>query len=204
MRLAMLAGVIAATGVVLTCATARADGAPAGGGGSMDDKKIVAGADLQFVLPLNSDYSNVAGPQIGALLRGGYRVMPALEITARIGYLYGLSKSQNTALGSVSYSISNIPIWVGARYYFMDAPAGLYGDAELALNLMTASASFGGVSQSTGVTREGFNLGAGYVISTDLPIDIRAQFMYLNLLGTNSGETALMGLGISVGYSLFF
>lgn len=104
----------------------------------------------------------------------------------------------------MSYSISNIPIWVGARYYFMDAPAGLYGDAELALNLMTASASFGGASTSTGVTREGFNLGAGYVISQDLPIDIRAQFMYLNLLGTNSGETALMGLGISVGYSLFF
>jgi hypothetical protein len=170
----------------------------------MDDKKIVAGADLQFVLPVG-DLGNATGPQIGALLRGGYRVMPALEITARIGYLYGLSKSQGSVLGqSYSTSVSNIPIWVGARYYFMDAPAGFYGDAELALNLLSVNASFAGTSASTGATREGFNLGAGYVISTDLPIDIRAQFMYMNLLGTQSGETAMMGIGLSVGYSLFF
>ena len=189
---------VAVVGLALaaTAGTARADG--------MDDKKIVVGGDVQFMLPLNSDFSNVSGPWIGAVVHGGYRVTPALEVTARIGYLAGLSKSN----GPLSSSISDIPIWVGARYYFMNAPAGLYGAAEIGLNDMTlkASETVGGqsVSASTGLTREGFNVGAGYVISPDLPIDIRAQFMYLNLLGTDSGEKALFGLGISAGYSFFF
>jgi hypothetical protein len=192
----MAAGVLAASAVVFSGSSARADDA----GGSMDDKKITVGADAQFILPVG-DMSNGTGPQIGALLRGGYRVIPPLEITARIGYLFGLNKDQGAG---ISTNISNIPIWVGARYYFMDAPAGLYADAELALNLMQANVSGGGLSGSTGATREGFNVGAGYVISSDLPIDIRAQYSYFNLLGTNSGEKGLMGIGLSVGYSLFF
>lgn len=178
-----------------TAGTARADG--------MDDKKIVLGGDAQFMLPLNSDFSNASGPWIGVLAHGGYRIMPALELTGRIGYLAGLSKSQTIAGTTVSESISDIPIWVGARYYFMDAPAGLYGAAEIGINAMTAHASVGGISGSTGVTREGFNIGAGYVISQDLPIDIRVQLMYLNLLGTESNEKADLGLGISAGYSFF-
>jgi hypothetical protein len=175
--------------------SARADGA----GGSTDEKKISVGGDLQFMLPLSSDFSNASGPWIGALAHAGYRVIPPLEITARIGYLAGLSKSQQTPFGSVSYSVSDIPIWLGARYYFMDAPAGLYGAAELGINVMNVSAG----GQSTGWTREGFNIGAGYVISKELPIDIRAQLMYLNLLGTQSGESGWLGLGLSVGYSFF-
>ena len=51
--------------------------------------------------------------------------------------------------------------------------------------------------------RAGFNLGVGYVLSKDLPIDVRLQFSYLNLIGTGSGEPALMGLGLSAGYSFF-
>lgn len=200
MRFGILAaGLLAASAVVFSVSAARADDS-----GSMDDKKITVGADAQFILPVG-DMSNATGPQIGALLRGGYRVIPPLEITARIGYLAGLSKSQgSSAIGNVSSSISNIPLWVGARYYFMDAPAGLYGAAELGFNFQQVSASVGGVSASQGATREGFNLGVGYVISQDLPIDIRAQYSYFNLLGTQSGETAEMGIGLSVGYSLFF
>jgi hypothetical protein len=193
---------VAVVGIALaaTAGTARADG--------MDDKKIVVGGDVQFMLPLNSDFSNASGPWIGAVVHGGYRVTPALEVTARVGYLAGLSKSQSTTIGgttiSASSSISDIPVWIGARYYFMNAPAGLYGAAEIGINAMTAKESVGGASVSAGETREGFNVGAGYVISPDLPIDIRAQFMYLNLLGTENGEKALFGLGISAGYSFFF
>jgi hypothetical protein len=199
MRKFLVGAAVAGLTLAAMAGTARADG--------MDDKKIVLGGDAQFMLPLNSDFSNVSGPWIGVLARGGYRIMPALELTGRIGYLAGLSKSQtvNFGAGSVteSTSISDIPIWIGARYYFMDAPAGLYGAAEIGINAMTAHASAGGFSASSGATREGFNLGAGYVISPDLPIDIRAQFMYLNLLGTNSGEKGEFGLGLSVGYSFF-
>jgi hypothetical protein len=170
------------------------------------DKKIGVGGDLQFVLPIG-DMADGTGPLIGPVLRGGYRVIPALELTGRIGYLFGLSKSQNVGVGptsvTVNTSLSDIPIWLGGRYFFMDPSSGLYGAAELALNLMTAKVS-DGTSVSNSVTREGFNVGAGYVISKDLPIDIRAQYMMFNLLGKDSGEKTLMGIGLSVGYTFSF
>jgi Outer membrane protein beta-barrel domain len=200
MRKFLMGAAIAGLTLAATAGTARAQG--------MDDKKIVVGGDAQFMLPLNSDFSNASGPWIGVLAHGGYRIIPALELTARIGYLAGLSKSTSETIpgaGSISAStsISDIPVWIGARYYLMNAPAGLYGAAEIGINAMTLHATVDNVSASSGATREGFNVGAGYVISPDLPIDIRAQFMYLNLLGTDSGEKGEFGLGISAGYSFF-
>lgn len=196
-RMTTIAAVVAA-GVAVT-GTARADG--------IDDKKITVGADAQFVIPVG-DMSNATGPQIGVLVRGGYRVIPPLEITARIGYLAGLSKSQTSGGVTTSESISNIPIWVGARYFLMNAPAGPYGAAEIGVNAMTGheSGTISGVSESAsnGITREGFNLGVGYVLSPDLPIDVRVQFSDFNLLGQQSGEKTFLGIGISAGYSFFF
>jgi hypothetical protein len=172
---------------------------------SAGDKKITVGADLLFVLPI-STLSNVTGPQIGPLLRGGYRVIPPLEITARVGYLFAFGKTQPSGASS---SVTDIPIWLGARYFVMDAPAGPYAAAEIGMNFLTASLSgtVGGqnVSSSTGDTRAGFNLGVGYVLSKQLPIDVRLQYSYINLIGANSqGEGTLMGIGLSAGYSFFF
>jgi hypothetical protein len=156
------------------------------------------------MLPLG-DFGKVTGPQIGPLVRIGYRVIPQLELTGRVGYLFGLSKSRSIPLlGDLNYSVSNIPIWVGARYFFMDAPAGLYGAGELAINLMSAKAEAGGQSTSTSITREGVNLGVGYVISKELPIDIRAQFSVLNLLGKETNESTFTALGVSAGYTFMF
>ena len=136
--------ILALSGVVLTSllftGSAFAQGAaPAPAGGTAapaaesgsDDKKMTLGIDAQFMLPIG-DLADASGPQIGPLVRFGYRVIPALELTGRVGYLFGLSKDQ----GLFKSSDSNIPIWIGARYFFMDAPAGFYGAAELAVNLM--------------------------------------------------------------------
>lgn len=205
--------ILALSGVVLTSllftGSAFAQGAapaPAAGGTapandsvSSDDKKMTLGIDAQFMLPIG-DLADATGPQIGPLVRFGYRVIPALELTGRVGYLFGLSKE----VGPFKSSLSNIPIWVGARYFFMDAPAGFYGAAELAVNLMSAKIEAGGQSASTSVTREGINLGVGYVISKELPIDLRAQFSLLNLLGKETNETSFTAIGISAGYSFFF
>jgi hypothetical protein len=177
-------------------------------------KKIGLGGDLQFGLPIG-DLGDVTGPQIGILLRGGYRVIPPLELTLRIGYLHGLSKTiASTPRGDISGSLSNIPIWAGARYFILQPDAGLYAGAEIGANIMNASTEAGGSSASKGLTRFGFNVGAGYVISPELPIDIRAQFSMLNLIGKdNSTETVAPGvtvttdessflmLGLSVGYT---
>lgn len=175
--------------------------------GDGGDKKITVGADLLFVLPVGN-LSDVTGPQIGPLLRAGYRVLPQLEATARIGYLFAFGKSVNVGAGnSASASVTDVPLWLGARYFVMEAPAGPYAAAEIGMNFLNASASgtVNGqhVSSSNGDTRAGFNLGAGYVYSKELPIDVRLQFSYLNLIGA-SGEGGLMGIGLSAGYSLFF
>ena len=205
--------ILALSGVVLTSllftGSAFAQGAapaPAAGGTApandsarSDDKKMTLGIDAQFMLPIG-DLADASGPQIGPLVRFGYRVIPALELTGRVGYLFGLSKDQ----GLFKSSVSNIPIWIGARYFFMDAPAGFYGAAELAVNLMSAKVEAGGQSASTSITREGINLGVGYVISKELPIDLRAQFSLLNLLGKETNETSFTAIGISAGYSFFF
>ena len=212
--------ILALSGVVLTSllftgsafAQGAAPPAPAGGAaaptadsGGSDDKKMTLGIDAQFMLPIG-DLADATGPQIGPLVRFGYRVIPALELTGRVGYLFGLSKTQGTLpiVGEVKSSLSNIPIWVGARYFFMDAPAGLYGAAEIAINLMSFKAEAGGSSNSTSATREGVNLGVGYVISKELPIDIRAQFSVLNLLGKETNESSFTAIGVSAGYSFFF
>lgn len=183
-----------------TAAPAPATTTPASGD---DGKKMGIGGDLQFVLPLG-DFADVSGPQIGPLFRFGYRVMPALEVTARAGYLYGLSKDN----AGMKTSVSNIPVWVGARYFFMESGAGLYGAGELGLNNMTFKLEGSVLGQSMDAsdssTRFGFNVGAGYVISKELPIDIRAQFMHHNLLGTEDGEKAMLGLGLSAGYTASF
>ncbi len=182
-----------------------AGGAPAAASTDGDDgKKIGVGGDLQFVLPIG-DLGDAYGPQIGPLLRVGYRVIPALEVTARVGYLYGLAKSQPSPIGEIKASLNTIPIWLGARYFFMQPGAGAYGAAEFGLNMLSGKVEFGGQSQ-TGDTqsRFGFNVGAGYVISKDLPIDIRAQFMHMNIAGTKEGEKAALGIGISAGYTASF
>jgi len=172
-------------------------------------KKIAVGADLLFVLPVG-DMANDTGPQIGPLIRGGYRIIPALELTARIGYLFAFGKSQNpTPTATASTSITNIPVWLGARYFLGDAPAGLYGAGEIGMNFLTAHATVnpGNVVITTGDTRAGFNLGVGYVISKDLPIDVRLQYSYFNLIGAKTGtngDGTLMGIGLSAGYSFLF
>lgn len=187
-----------------------APGAPTDASTDEADKKIGLGLDLQFMLPLG-DLSDATGPLIGPLFRFGYRVIPPLELTGRIGYLFGLGKDQGAGLGGkISSSVSDIPIWVGARYFFMEPYAGLYGAAEIGANIVKVHYSPDLPSSpltdelTKARTRFGFNLGVGYVISKDLPIDIRAQFTDLNLIGTDTGEKALTAIGLSVGYTFQF
>ncbi len=186
-------------------AGASAAAAPSGGD---DGKKIGVGGDVLFMLPLG-DLADATGPLVGAATRVGYYVMPEFEAYVRSGYQFGLNKSVDQdlgPLGKVSFksSVSNIPVYVGGRYFVMQPGAGLYGQLEIGANLMSIKGEAGGVSKSESATRFGFNLGAGYVISKDLPINIGAQFNYLNLLGTETGEKGMFGATIQAGYEARF
>lgn len=197
------------TGSAFAQETAPAPGAgaaPAAGasteatGSDDDDKKIGIGGDLQFMVPIG-DFADASGPLIGPVLRAGYRVMPPLELTLRIGYLLNFGKE----VGPVTLKSNILPIWVGARYFFMEPQAGLYGAAEIGMNMLFPSIDpeIPGVTLDT-QTRFGFNLGVGYVISKELPIDFRAQLSHLNLIGTEANENSALALGLSAGYTFQF
>jgi hypothetical protein len=175
------------------------------GGDAPEPRKIGIGVDLLYLSPLGS-LADITGAQLGATARLGYRVIPALEITLRGGYLLGTAASPSGGAGAAK--VSTVPLWLGARYFFLDAPAGPYAGAELALNIMRAEIN----PNPSGATdpyinhliREGLNLNLGCVISRDVPIDVRAQLAVLNLLGKNSGEDTLLGAVFSVGYTALF
>jgi hypothetical protein len=164
-------------------------------------RRFSLGADALLMLPVGR-FSNYTGVQLGPLLRIGYRVLPRLEATIRSGYLFGF----NTRNGAgISLSVSNIPIWLGARYFFTEPSAGLYGAAEIGANLMQSHFDANGgpfvPSGPAALTRGGFNLGAGYVISKDLPIDLRLQLSYLNLVAADPVDGSLITIGLSAGYT---
>lgn len=200
---------------------AFADGAPAGGGATAagstsaapaapaasaddDGKKIGLGGDLLFTLPIG-DFADASGPLIGASIRAGYYVMPAFEAYLRAGYQFALKKD----IGGAKIGVNNIPVYLGGRYFFMQPYSGLYGNLEIGANMMKSSTDPEipgpiGDAITKMRTRFGANIGAGYVISKDLPINIGAQLALLNLLGTESGEKTLMGINIMAGYEARF
>ncbi|WP_394839768.1 porin family protein [Pendulispora rubella] len=172
------------------------------------EKKIGVGGDAMFVIPVG-DFSDITGIQFGLLGRGGYRVLPQLEITGRIGYIHGFKKEFPNTGGNVKSGVSVIPVWAGARWFFFsDNPlAGPYAGGELGLNFISTHPDPG---DGDSYTRFGFNAFGGYVISPELPIDIRGQFLYYNLIGKDSRdlpggssitENTALGFGISVGYT---
>jgi len=202
----LLAGA-ALTACVLATGTASAQpagasaaanaGTPAAGAPNdvrtdQDEKRWGLGLDAQFVIP-TGNLSNAVSVFVGPLVRIGYRVTPALELTGRTGFLFGA--------GDLAVKI--LPIWAGARYFVLDPSAGLYVGGELGMNLlMTPGIDFGiGSTPSSTDPRLGLNLGAGYQISRDLPIDIRAQAMFLNI-GDSGGLS--VGIGLSAGYTFQF
>jgi hypothetical protein len=171
------------------------------------DRKVSVGADVAVLVPVG-ELADDTGVAVGPLLRLGYLVGGGAELTLRSGYLHSFEKTN----AAFSTRTSNVPIWFGARYFFMEPHAGLYGSFEMGPNFLLekrtgSSSSFidGGrdvaVTQKDTEPRFGLNLAVGFVVSKAVPIDIRAQYSYLNVLGGDDGEDPLMGVGASVGYT---
>jgi hypothetical protein len=146
----------------------------------------------------------------GPLARLGFRMLPQLETTVRGGYLFGLDKKHTAPEdGEVTTNVSFLPIWLGVRYFVLEPEAGPYVAAEVGVNFAKAKVrgtALGRVVDyaSDREGRFGFNVGAGYVISRSVPIDLRAQFSHLNLAGNESHDRAALALGFSAGYTATF
>jgi hypothetical protein len=191
MRVKTLSSLVAVTGM-LVCFAAQAQEAPAGGeaapapettpapvaasgGGSHG---VTIGVDGSLAIPFG-DWGDATGIGIGGLFRGEYPLMPNLNLTGRVGYLYHLSKN--------SVTLHEVPILVGAKYGFTDQ---IYGAAEIGLVYRKASCDLGCTSD----TNLGFTIGAGYRMDA---LDFRLGLHILDL--GHAGDS--MQLVASVGYN---
>jgi hypothetical protein len=157
-------------------------------------QKFILGVDAAFQLPLGN-FADATGMGFGGLVRAEYNLIPNLNGTFRVGYIYALKKDLAGGLGKAS--VGNIPIWVGGKYFFTDM---VYGGVEVGLNMLQEKADatlFGQtVSASTSENKFGGNVGAGVLISG---LDVRAQLEFLDF-GHAKDSMAVM---INVGYDVF-
>jgi len=164
------------------------------------EKKASLGADLGYLVPVGA-FAKFAGPSIGPLVRGGYRVTPRLELTLRTGFLLGLSAGSGlrTPFGFEGAArTSTVPVWAGARLFVMDPNEGLYVSAESGLNIMLPE------SKEMRL-RWGANGGVGFVFDKSIPVDLRAQVAVMNLLEDMPRDAGLertyVALAMSLGYT---
>jgi hypothetical protein len=152
--------------------------------------KMLLGADLAFQLPLG-DLADVTGLGFGGLVRFEYNLAPQLNLTGRAGYVYSLSKDQ----AGLKFSVDNIPVWAGAKYFLTDA---VYAGAEVGLNTMKVKAEMNIMGSTTSAsdseTKLGVNVGAGVLLGA---LDIRAQLELLSIGDT----TDMMALLVTAGYN---
>lgn len=170
-------------------------------GDDWDAKKIGLGGDLQAFIP-TGDLSDASSFMIGPVLRGGYRPLRNVEVTGRLGYVFGFPKEP---FPGTTARFDLVPIWAGARYFFQEqAPAGAYAGGEMGINLLRFHSSYDGPaspfvpdSATQTETRFGMNFFGGYVLSRELPIDFRGSLSFLNIGDGGPG----FAIGLSAGYT---
>lgn len=184
-----------------------APGAPSDPTTNEADKRIGVGIDAVFVWPVG-DFANSTGALGGPLLRFGYRVVPTIELSVRAGYLFAVSKDQG---GGVVSKLDVLPVWLEARWLFLNPFSGPYATLSGGVNMYVPTVTPpipGARGDLVTATRNrlGANAGAGYILSKDLPIDLRAQVMLFNLIGQDErlNETEDIGVAFTAGYTLQF
>jgi len=143
--------------------------------------KMLIGADLVVALPLG-DFGDAFGLGLGLLPRFEYNLMPKLNLTARLGFVYHLEKN--------SIKFYEIPVFVGAKYDLTDA---LYAAVEVGAVRGTVSIP---TFPSSSETKAAATIGAGYRVGD---LDLR-----LGLHITNLGEAGKsMELVANAGYNFW-
>jgi hypothetical protein len=182
-------------------------GSPADPSTNEADKRIGLGIDAVFLFPFG-ELADATGVLVGPLVRFGYRVLPSLETSLRAGYLFAYTKDQP---GGVRTKLDLLPVWIEARWFIIEQFTGPYAAIAGGLNmyLPTIEPPIPGPAGDR-VTelrvRGGVNVGAGFVLSASLPIDLRAQILLPNLIGRDDAlkEMTHFGVSLSVGYTFQF
>ncbi len=153
-------------------------------GASTRQKAHAFGADAGILVPFHSYYTHVL---VGGVFK--YEVDPtaSVGITGRIGYLYGP--------GSPKHGFSDLPIWLGVRYYPTGGGEGLHAGVEFGLNeLIVRDVDYKGQPKTLAGAAWGANIPIGYKVGA---VDIQAQLSMFSV--TVPGALAA---GITVGYDL--
>jgi hypothetical protein len=171
----------------LALVTAPAYSMSSGTATAGEDTQMALGVDLLGQLPVGN-FADAVGFGLGALGRFEYQLNEsALGLTARLGYVYHMSKSG----GLDSYS--QIPILAGVRYSLPTAPIYLAGELGPVIAMSKVDAPG---AESVTETNFGFNAGAGYELGD---VDIRLSLNFADV--SNMGDA--MSIGISLGYNFW-
>ncbi len=179
-----------------------------------DEKRLAAGGDLLVTVPIGP-LADISGALIGPVARAGFRAVPHLELGLRAGFLFALGKDTDVPAGahganafSDTTGVRVLPIWLGARWFFLDETSGPYASGGLGANVLMPFASgprfdieqLAGFRQDTTV-RLGFDVGAGSVVPR-LPIHAGVQLTFFDVAPQDEREKTLWGLTFAVGYEL--
>jgi opacity protein-like surface antigen len=151
------------------------------------------------------DFNNASSFGIGGLAFVGYDADPSFSVTLSSGYIRFSGKDIVILGNTIKTDMSAVPIVVGGKYYFMPGDTRVYGQANVGLYLLNASASTTvsgiNVSASTSESKFGVSpvLGAEFKAGDKMWVDLHANY---TSVFTDVSTTSWVGFGIGLVFSL--
>jgi opacity protein-like surface antigen len=167
--------------------------------GIVSAQQMSIGGSLGLYMPLG-DFGDMAGMGFGVLPQFEYQLNEKVNITGTIGYVsWGGKDIEYQAYDYVNdvyytekweYSISNIPILAGAKYYFGQGKTKPYGMATAGLNMFSVSTTIFGMEVSASETYFGFGVGGGMEmpLNEKMNLDFNASYETIASEGESSND----------------
>jgi len=155
------------------------------------------------------DFNNESNFGIGGLAFVGYNGFdPAFQLTLSSGYVSfsGKDIADPFTGGTINTKLGVIPIVVGGKYYFMPGDTRVYGQANVGLYILTASASETdssgvSISASTNTSKFGVSpvLGVQFKAGDKMSVDVHANY---TSVFTEGSTTSWFGFGLGLVFDL--
>ncbi len=154
------------------------------------------------------DFNNASNFGIGGLAFVGYNGFdPAFQLTLSSGYVHfsGKDISDPFTGGTINTKWGIIPIVLGGKYYFMPGDTRVYGQANVGLYVLSASADetvgSATVSVSSSTSKFGVSpvLGAQFKAGDKMWVDVHANY---SAVFTEGSTTSWVGFGLGLVFDL--
>jgi opacity protein-like surface antigen len=163
---------------------------------------------LQFALSFpTGNFGDAYNTGVGGNLTFAYSLNPNVILTGSIGYIHWGGDNNLGGLddfeGNGDFSMSSVPVLVGARYMFPTSSAfAPYVLGEIGLHFMSSSAEYSylGYSYDASASSTEFALGLGggfmYPVSASLTLDVNGRYWIISDAGN---FTFMAGIGYALG-----